>query len=144
MHQALQWLEHLEKQQHLLMLFSLARCRLQIYSMLVHPLQPQLVIMGTNAGIALLEFDCKAIPPATALPTPSGGKEHVVVYTAQRELRALTFSLGAVGVPPRADPVSPTKAMAGAAAEAVRQSRKRLASALHEENARLAASPSGK
>lgn len=36
--------------------------------MLPHPLQPHLVVTGTNVGVVITSFDASAVPPALTLP----------------------------------------------------------------------------
>ncbi|CAI5501645.1 unnamed protein product, partial [Closterium sp. Naga37s-1] len=50
--------------------------KLKIYCMMPHSLQPHLVVCGTNVGVMLICFDRTAVPPAAALPTPQGSRQH--------------------------------------------------------------------
>ncbi|KAF3339575.1 WD repeat-containing protein 3 [Carex littledalei] len=86
--------------------------KLRAYCMVAHPLQPHLVATGTNIGIILSEFDPRALPAVTPLPTPAGGNEHSAVYIVERELKLLNFQLS--------NTANPTLASAGPAAEAIR------------------------
>lgn len=61
--------------------------------MVAHPLQPHLVVTGTNIGVILSEFDPRSLPAVAPLPTPPGNREHSAVYLVERELKLLNFQL---------------------------------------------------
>ncbi|CAI7897225.1 unnamed protein product, partial [Closterium sp. NIES-54] len=136
--------------------------KLKIYCMMPHSLQPHLVVCGTNVGVMLICFDRTAVPPAAALPTPQGSRQHQVAFCLGRGLNALAFQLLTAGqVGPGAGvtvaggggsgsqrPVTPAGVTRVDALEAavpeVKQERRRGAPVAHESYSHLSVSKSGK
>eukprot|EP00897_Mesotaenium_endlicherianum_P007156 jgi/Mesen1/6469/ME000033S05753 len=73
--------------------------KLKVYCMTSHPLQPHLVVVGTNMGVILTEFDPTALPSAAPLPSPMGSREHSAVFSSQRGLHLLSFQVAVPGPP---------------------------------------------
>ncbi|KAH1189471.1 Cytochrome P450 704C1 [Glycine max] len=65
----------------------------KVYCMVAHTLQPHLVVVGTNIGVIICEFDARSFPPVAPLPTPSDSKEHSAIFVIERELKLLNFRL---------------------------------------------------
>ncbi|CAI5475645.1 unnamed protein product [Closterium sp. Yama58-4] len=135
--------------------------KLKVYCMMPHSLQPHLVVCGTNVGVMLICFDRTAVPPAAALPTPQGSRQHQVAFCLGRGLNALAFQLLTAGqVGPGAGvtvagggsgsqrPVTPAGVTRVDALEAavpeVKQERRRAAPVAHESYSHLSVSKSGK
>ncbi|CAI5951315.1 unnamed protein product [Closterium sp. NIES-65] len=136
--------------------------KLKIYCMMPHSLQPHLVVCGTNVGVMLICFDRTAVPPAAALPTPQGSRQHQVAFCLGRGLNALAFQLLTAGqVGPGAGvtvaggggsgsqrPVTPAGVTRVDALEAavpeVKQERRRAVPVAHESYSHLSVSKSGK
>ncbi|GJP32877.1 hypothetical protein CLOM_g17469 [Closterium sp. NIES-68] len=134
--------------------------KLKIYCMMPHSLQPHLVVCGTNVGVLLTCFDRRAVPPAAALPTPQGSRQHQVAFCLGRGLNALAFQLltaaqfgpgagvtvaGGGGSQRPVTPAGVTRVDAlEAAVPEVKQERRRATSVAHESYSHLSVSKSGK
>lgn len=122
--------------------------KLKAYCMVVHPLQPHLVATGTSLGVILSEFDARSLPAAAPLPTPSGSREHSVVFMAEREIKLLNFQLS--------NPVNPSLASSNSVSEAgrlktdssealqVKQLKRRVGPVTHDAYSCVSVSSSGK
>lgn len=122
---------------------------LQVHSMVAHPLQPHLVVTGTNVGIIMCEFDTKSLPPVAPLPTPSGSREHSAIYVVERELKLLNFQLSPTGNPSLGNnaSLSETGRSKGESSEVlhVKQIKKHISTPVpHDSYSVLSASSSGK
>lgn len=67
--------------------------KLKAYYMVVHPLQPHLVAIGTSLNVILIEFAARSLPATAPLPTLSRNREHFVVFMVEREIKLLNFQL---------------------------------------------------
>lgn len=122
--------------------------KLKAYCMVVHPLQPHLVATGTSLGVILSEFDARSLPAAAPLQTPSGSREHSVVFMAEREIKLLNFQLS--------NPVNPSLASSNSVSEAgrlktdssealqVKQLKRRVGPVTHDAYSCVSVSSSGK
>lgn len=73
--------------------------KLKMYCMVVHPLQPHLLAVGTNMGVIMAQFAPKCIPPAVALPPPPGSREQFVICASNKSLYAVSFQVAGPGGP---------------------------------------------
>jgi len=63
----------------------------QVYCIVAHTLQPHLVVVRTNIGVIICEFDARSLLPVAPLPTPSDSREHSTIFVIERELKLLNF-----------------------------------------------------